>query len=283
MKKWIVLFFIIIYTISFSKVYRADFIKINKTEDLIIGKTTRIDFEMDIIIPREDFEEKDFFYFSNGMGNQFLKIINIDFKSFQYKKVGNKIYFKDNLKEKIVKELDLKFSGTMVFDWKDSSDKTFKTLESLEIGYITDRTNPILLDFDLMTLNPINDVQVKVIEDMNLGVVFAGERLSTKNSQNNGHPAKIEIKGKNKKRVVIKIPKIAKITNEKKDSLDVSLSFRENNSQVLIKEFNKDKRNESNNGMVSLKDILIDGESETSTKNKGTYEGNFIVRVEYEQ
>lgn len=283
MKKWIVLFFIIIYTISFSKVYRADFIKINKTEDLIIGKTTRIDFEMDIIIPREDFEEKDFFYFSNGMGNQFLKIINIDFKSFQYKKVGNKIYFKDNLKEKIVKELDLKFSGTMVFDWKDSSDKTFKTLESLEIGYITDRTNPILLDFDLMTLNPINDVQVKVIEDMNLGVVFAGERLSTKNSQNNGHPAKIEIKGKNKKIVVIKIPKIAKITNEKKDSLDVSLSFRENNSQVLIKEFNKDKGNESNNGMVSLKDILIDGESETSTKNKGTYEGNFIVRVEYEQ
>lgn len=283
MKKWIVLFFIIIYTISFSKVYRADFIKINKTEDLIIGKTTRIDFEMDIIIPREDFEEKDFFYFSNGMGNQFLKIINIDFKSFQYKKVENKIYFKDNLKEKIVKELDLKFSGTMVFDWKDSSDKTFKTLESLEIGYITDRTNPILLDFDLMTLNPINDVQVKVIEDMNLGVVFAGERLSTKNSQNNGHPAKIEIKGKNKKRVVIKIPKIAKITNEKKDSLDVSLSFRENNSQVLIKEFNKDKGNESNNGMVSLKDILIDGESETSTKNKGTYEGNFIVRVEYEQ
>jgi hypothetical protein len=283
MKKWIVLFFIIIYTISFSKVYRADFIKINKTEDLIIGKTTRIDFEMDIIIPREDFEEKDFFYFSNGMGNQFLKIINIDFKSFQYKKVGNKIYFKDNLKEKVVKELDLKFSGTMVFDWKDSSDKTFKTLESLEIGYITDRTNPILLDFDLMTLNPINDVQVKVIEDMNLGVVFAGERLSTKNSQNNGHPAKIEIKGKNKKRVVIKIPKIAKITNEKKDSLDVSLSFRENNSQVLIKEFNKDKGNESNNGMVSLKDILIDGESETSTKNKGTYEGNFIVRVEYEQ
>ena len=283
MKKWIVLFFIIIYTISFSKVYRADFIKINKTEDLIIGKTTRIDFEMDIIIPREDFEEKDFFYFSNGMGNQFLKIINIDFKSFQYKKVGNKIYFKDNLKEKIVKELDLKFSGTMVFDWKDSSDKTFKTLESLEIGYITDRTNPILLDFDLMTLNPINDVQVKVIEDMNLGVVFAGKRLSTKNSQNNGHPAKIEIKGKNKKRVVIKIPKIAKITNEKKDSLDVSLSFRENNSQVLIKEFNKDKGNESNNGMVSLKDILIDGESETSTKNKGTYEGNFIVRVEYEQ
>ncbi|WP_294703719.1 hypothetical protein [uncultured Fusobacterium sp.] len=283
MKKWIVLLFIIIYTISFSKVYRADFIKINKTEDLIIGKTTRIDFEMDIIIPREDFEEKDFFYFSNGMGNQFLKIINIDFKSFQYKKVGNKIYFKDNLKEKIVKELDLKFSGTMVFDWKDSSDKTFKTLESLEIGYITDRTNPILLDFDLMTLNPINDVQVKVIEDMNLGVVFAGERLSTKNSQNNGHPAKIEIKGKNKKRVVIKIPKIAKITNEKKDSLDVSLSFRENNSQVLIKEFNKDKGNESNNGMVSLKDILIDGESETSTKNKGTYEGNFIVRVEYEQ
>lgn len=283
MKKWIVLFFIIIYTISFSKVYRADFIKINKTEDLIIGKTTRIDFEMDIIIPREDFEEKDFFYFSNGMGNQFLKIINIDFKSFQYKKVGNKIYFKDNLKEKIVKELDLKFSGTMVFDWKDSSDKTFKTLESLEIGYITDRTNPILLDFDLMTLDPINDVQVKVIEDMNLGVVFAGERLSTKNSQNNGHPAKIEIKGKNKKRVVIKIPKIAKITNEKKDSLDVSLSFRENNSQVLIKEFNKDKGNESNNGMVSLKDILIDGESETSTKNKGTYEGNFIVRVEYEQ
>lgn len=283
MKKWIVLFFIIIYTISFSKVYRADFIKINKTEDLIIGKTTRIDFEMDIIIPREDFEEKDFFYFSNGMGNQFLKIISIDFKSFQYKKVGNKIYFKDNLKEKIVKELDLKFSGTMVFDWKDSSDKTFKTLESLEIGYITDRTNPILLDFDLMTLNPINDVQVKVIEDMNLGVVFAGERLSTKNSQNNGHPAKIEIKGKNKKRVVIKIPKIAKITNEKKDSLDVSLSFRENNSQVLIKEFNKDKGNESNNGMVSLKDILIDGESETSTKNKGTYEGNFIVRVEYEQ
>ena len=283
MKKWIVLFFIIIYTISFSKVYRADFIKINKTEDLIIGKTTRIDFEMDIIIPREDFEEKDFFYFSNGMGNQFLKIINIDFKSFQYKKVGNKIYFKDNLKEKIVKELDLKFSGTMVFDWKDSSDKTFKTLESLEIGYITDRTNPILLDFDLMTLNPINDVQVKVIEDMNLGVVFAGERLSTKNSQNNGHPAKIEIKGKNKKRVVIKIPKIAKITNEKKDSLDVSLSFRENNSQVLIKEFNKDKGNESNNGMVSLKDILIDGESETSTKNKGTYEGNFIVRLEYEQ
>lgn len=283
MKKWIVLFFIIIYTISFSKVYRADFIKINKTEDLIIGKTTRIDFEMDIIIPREDFEEKDFFYFSNGMGNQFLKIINIDFKSFQYKKVGNKIYFKDNLKEKIVKELDLKFSGTMVFDWKDSSDKTFKTLESLEIGYITDRTNPILLDFDLMTLNPINDVQVKVIEDMNLEVVFAGERLSTKNSQNNGHPAKIEIKGKNKKRVVIKIPKIAKITNEKKDSLDVSLSFRENNSQVLIKEFNKDKGNESNNGMVSLKDILIDGESETSTKNKGTYEGNFIVRVEYEQ
>ena len=283
MKKWIVLFFIIIYTISFSKVYRADFIKINKTEDLIIGKTTRIDFEMDIIIPREDFEEKDFFYFSNGMGNQFLKIINIDFKSFQYKKVGNKIYFKDNLKEKIVKELDLKFSGTMVFDWKDSSDKTFKTLESLEIGYITDRTNPILLDFDLMTLNPINDVQVKVIEDMNLGVVFAGERLSTKNSQNNGHPAKIEIKGKNKKRVVIKIPKIAKITNEKKDSLDVSLSFRENNSQVLIKEFNKDKGNEPNNVMVSLKDILIDGESETSTKNKGTYEGNFIVRVEYEQ
>lgn len=63
MKKWIVLFFIIIYTISFSKVYRADFIKINKTEDLIIGKTTRIDFEMDIIIPREDFEEKDFFIF----------------------------------------------------------------------------------------------------------------------------------------------------------------------------------------------------------------------------
>ena len=107
--------------------------------------------------------------------------------------------------------------------------------------------------------------------------------MSTKNSQNNGHPAKIEIKGKNKKRVVIKIPKIAKITNEKKDSLDVSLSFRENNSQVLIKEFNKDKGNESNNGMVSLKDILIDGESETSTKNKGTYEGNFIVRVEYEQ
>ena len=274
---------IIIRYFSSKSTICCDRAKINKTEDLIIGKTTRIDFEMDIIIPREDFEEKDFFYFSNGMGNQFLKIINIDFKSFQYKKVGNKIYFKDNLKEKIVKELDLKFSGTMVFDWKDSSDKTFKTLESLEIGYITDRTNPILLDFDLMTLNPINDVQVKVIEDMNLGVVFAGERLSTKNSQNNGHPAKIEIKGKNKKRVVIKIPKIAKITNEKKDSLDVSLSFRENNSQVLIKEFNKDKGNESNNGMVSLKDILIDGESETSTKNKGTYEGNFIVRVEYEQ
>lgn len=283
MKKLMVLFFVIVYMGSFSKVYKADFIKINKIEDLIVGKTTRLDFEMNIVVPREEFGEEDFFYFSNGMGNQFLKIINIDFKSFQYKKIGNKIYFKDNLKEKIVKELDLKFSGTMIFDWKDSSDKTFKTLESLEIGYITNRTNPILLDFDLMTLNPINDVQVKVIEDMNLGVVFAGERLSTKNSQSNGHPAKIEIKGKNKKRVIIKIPKITKIINEKKDSLDVNLSFRENNSQVLIKEFNKDKGNEENNGMVSLKDILIDGESETSIKNRGNYEGNFIVRVEYEQ
>ena len=38
MKKWIVLFFIIIYTISFSKVYRADFIKIKAMSQQTVDK-----------------------------------------------------------------------------------------------------------------------------------------------------------------------------------------------------------------------------------------------------
>ena len=137
------------------------------------------------------------------------------------------------------------------------------------------------MSINLSDLDPIANIKVEVIDDMDLGTVFSGEKLSTKNVNSNGTPAKIRIEGENNKKIKISIPESMSIVNSKNDTLAVKLGFRENNSNVLEKTLNSNTGKIKDDQTIILDDVLIDGECQSNKNSNGTYEGSFIVRVEY--
>lgn len=283
MRKCISLFLLLLLTLtSFSKMYRSDVMDISANESLIIGKTSRLNFNMVVAIEGDSVTQEDFCYFFKEDGNDFIKISGLEIKNNKYKKKGNYIYFAEN-NDRLSKKLELPISGTIIFNW--NKNKNSRSIENsvaeLKIGYVNDEQNPIILSLNIADLDPIANVKVEVVEDMNLGTVFSGEKLTTKNASSNGTPAKLRIEGEDHRKVKISIPENMEIMNNKNENLNVRLSFRENNSNILEKVFDSNTGKVKDSQTIILDDILIDGECQSNKNSSGLYEGSFVVRVEY--
>lgn len=283
MKKQILILCLFVFSIlSYSQIYRSEILDISTNESLIIGKTSRLNFNMLISIEGKKITKEDFCYLFKEKGNNFVKISNLEIKNNRYKKRGNNIYFSEH-NERLNEKIELLVSGVFIFNWSQNRSlyNIENTTEELAIGYISSEQNPVLLSLNLADLDPINNVKVEVIEDMDLGTAFSGEKLSTKNINNNGSPAKIRVEGKNTRKVKISIPENMEIMNNKNENLNVRLSFRENNKNILEKKLDINNGKLKDNQTIILDDILIDGECQSTKKSTGLYEGNFVVRVEY--
>lgn len=277
-----ILFLLIVNMVSYSKIHRSEVLDVSANESLIVGKTSRLNFNMVINVENDSPNLEDYCYFFKENGSEFIKMSNLEIKNTKYKKRGNNIYFTDN-NERLNSKIELNVSGTLIFNWsKNKNTRSIATYtEEIKIGYVNSEQNPILLTLNLSDLDPITNVKVEVIEDMNLGTVFSGERLSTKNLNSNGSPAKIRIEGENEKKVKITIPENMEIVNSKNENLSVRLSFRENNSSILEKTLNSSTGKLKDTQTVVLDDVLIDGECQSNKNSTGLYEGSFTVRVEY--
>lgn len=273
MKRWLILLSLI-STLTYSQIYKSEVLDISTNENLIIGKTNRLNFHMFIVVDGNNVGYDDYVKL-NVEDTDFIKVVNLHIKNNQYRSTSDGISFVDrnnNLNEKI----ELSVSGTFIFNWNKNR-RNIDRIENIKIGYVSNEQNPLLLSLPILYLNPISNVKVEIIEDMDLGTVFAGEKLSTKQ----GTPAKIRIEGVKDKSVKITIPSNIMITNSKNESLDVKLSLRDNGKSELIKTFNTDNGQPKDNSVIVLDDILIDVESQTNKTSNGLYEGSFVVRVEY--
>lgn len=273
MKRWLILLSLI-STITYSQIYKSEVLDISTNESLIIGKTNRLNFHMSIVVDGNNASYDDYVKL-NVEDTDFIKVVNLHIKNNKYRSTSNGVSFVDR-NDRLNDEMELTISGTFIFNWNKNK-RNINRIEDIKIGYVSSEHNPIILSLPIVYLNPISNVKVEVIEDMDLGTVFAGEKLSTKQ----GTPAKIRIEGVKDKSVKIIIPSNIKITNSKNESLDVKLSLRDNGKSELIKEFNTDNGKPKDNSVIVLNDILIDGESQTNKTSNGLYEGSFVVRVEY--
>ena len=280
-KKQLIIFFLFVFNLlSYSKIYKSEVVNISTNESLIIGKTSRLNFNMVMQVEGENITQDDFCSFFKEQGNDFIKISNLEIKNNKYKKRGNNIYFSE-INDRLSEKLELPITGTFIFNWNKNTRSVVNRIEEINIGYVNSEQNPILLSINLSDLDPIANIKVAVIDDMDLGTVFSGEKLSTKNVNSNGTPAKIRIEGENNKKIKISIPESMSIVNSKNDTLAVKLGFRENNSNVLEKTLNSNTGKIKDDQTIILDDVLIDGECQSNKNSNGTYEGSFIVRVEY--
>lgn len=273
MKRWLILLSLI-STLTYSQIYKSEVLDISTNENLIIGKTNRLNFHMSIVVDGNNASYDDYVKL-NVEDTDFIKVVNLHIKNNKYKSTSNGVSFVDR-NDRLNDKMELTISGTFVFNWSKNK-RNINRIEDIKIGYVSSEHNPIILSLPIVYLNPISNVKVEVIDDMDLGTVFAGEKLSTKN----GTPAKIRIEGVKDKSVKITIPNNIMITNSKNESLNVKLSLRDNRKSELIKEFNTDNGKPKDNSTIVLDDILIDGESQTNKTSNGLYEGSFVVRVEY--
>lgn len=273
MKRWLILLSLI-STLTYSQIYKSEVLDISTNENLIIGKTNRLNFHMSIVVDGNNASYDDYVKL-NVEDTDFIKIINLNIKNNIYKKTFNGVSFVDR-NDRLNDKMELTISGTFIFNWSKNK-RNINRIEDIKIGYVSSEHNPIILSLPILYLNPISNVKVEVVEDMDLGTVFAGEKLSTKQ----GTPAKIRIEGVKDKSVKITIPSNIMITNSKNESLGVKLSLRDNGKSEIIKEFNTDNGKPKDNSTIVLDDILIDGESQTNKTSNGLYEGSFVVRVEY--
>lgn len=280
-KKQLIIFFLFIFNLlSYSKIYKSEIVNISTNESLIIGKTSRLNFNMIMQVEGENITQDDFCSFFKEQGNDFIKISNLEIKNNKYKKRGGNIYFSET-NNRLSENLELFITGTFIFNWNKNTKNVINRIEEINIGYVNSKQNPILLSLNLSSLDPIANIKVTVIDDMDLGTIFSGEKLSTKNVNNGGIPAKIRIEGENNKKIKISIPESMSIVNSKNDTLNVKLGFRENNSNVLEKILNSNNGKIRDSQTIILEDILIDGECQSDKNSSGTYEGSFVVRVEY--
>lgn len=131
----------------------------------------------------------------------------------------------------------------------------------------------------------IEGLKIQILDELNLGEVPAGGKLSSKEALN-GKAARIRFKGAKNKRIEIEYDKIAYIYNESGDSLKVILQKPEYNNLIGVDlereddeyelEVNLDKTGNSG-------DIKIHGEAQTLKDTKpGEYSGVFTVRFEYD-
>lgn len=273
MKRWLILLSLI-STLTYSQIYKSEVLDISTNESLIIGKTNRLNFHMSIVVDGNNASYDDYVKL-NVEDTDFIKVVNLHIKNNKYRSTSDGISFVDR-NDRLNEKIELSVSGTFIFNWNKNK-RNINRIEDIKIGYVSSEHNPIILSLPIVYLNPISNVKVEVIEDMDLGTVFSGEKLSTKN----GTPAKIRIEGVKDKSVKITIPNNIMITNSKNESLDVKLSLRDNGKSELIKEFNTDNGKPKDNSVIVLDDILIDGESKTNKTSNGLYEGSFVVRVEY--
>lgn len=273
MKRWLILLSLI-STLTYSQIYKSEVLDISTNENLIIGKTSRLNFHMSIVVDGDNINYDDYVKIDIE-DTDFIKIINLNIKNNVYKKTSNGVSFVDK-NDRLNDEMELTISGTFIFNWNKNK-KDINRIEDIKIGYVSSEHNPIILSLPIVYLNPISNVKVEVIEDMYLGTVFAGEKLSTKQ----GTPAKIRIEGVKGKSVKITIPNNIMIANSKNESLNVKLSLRDNGESELIKEFNTNNGKSKDNSVIVLEDILIDGDCQTNKTSNGLYEGSFVVRIEY--
>lgn len=273
MKRWLILLSLI-STLTYSQIYKSEVLDISTNESLIIGKTNRLNFHMSIVVEGNNASYDDFVKL-NVEDTDFIKVVNLRIKNNKYKSTSDSISFVDR-NNRLNEKIELSVRGTFIFNWNKNR-RNIDRIEDIKIGYVNNEQNPLVLSLPILHLNPISNVKVEVIEDMDLGTVFAGEKLSTKQ----GTPAKIRIEGVKDKSVKITIPNNIMITNSKNESLNVKLSLRDNGKSEIIKEFNMDNGKSKDNSVIILDDILIDGESQTNKTSNGLYEGSFVVRVEY--
>lgn len=276
MKKiFIIILYILSFCVSFALDVQTDYIYLK--DDVIYGATTRTEFRLNQVSIKLRNGKDGYFMLEDSLNlkSNFIKGENLKIISSEENVIGNKIFFR-NKEGRIVNEIKFDLQGIFIFDW--SNLKTTREVKRLKIGKIYDETGRVeeQVYLDLNSIDVIYSLKIKVEQDMYLGKVIAGERLSTERSID-AHPAKISLIGEKGKNVEIKIPRSATIKNETSDELVVNLKFRENKKQSLKKRFD---RVEGNKSIVN--DILIDGEIDTDRNNFGKYMGSFVVRVEYE-
>lgn len=264
-------------TLSFGKNYIGEISKLYTNENLVIGVTNKIRFTAELSIIKENGSSQDFFQLNTTKNNSFINLNITSIKNITGVKIANKIYFKNDSNNEGIQEIRFLVEGELLLNWLNRS----RQRENMVIGYVNSTNNPVYLSINIDEFDPIYSLKIKVIDNMNLGKVEAGEKLSTKEL---GTPANISIEGEENKSVNIYIPNTTTITNSNSDSLTVYLHFRSNNGQKLTKKLspnNTDTYRIGNDGIVVTKDILIDGEAQTKRTTKGVYRGSFTVKVEY--
>ena len=259
---------------SFGINCRADYSYFN--EDVIANTTTRTSFSLvGITIYGKNIDKDSYFVLegNSGLNGNFVIGENLQMTSPDNNIIGNKALFRDK-EGKIVSEIKLDIKGNMLFNWKNKSKRA-----DLLVGKIyNSRGSSEDVYINLKEIAIINTLKVNVEDHMDLGVIIAGEEADTEKSSN-AKPAKLNISGEMGKNVKISMPNSIKIRNEKNDDeLNVDLRFRENRSNEITKTFNTLEKN--NQGII--RDFYIDGNIKTSADDYGTYNGSFIVRVEYE-
>ena len=277
------MFVIFSFSYSGNGPLEVSFRRLYTMTGVIKGATTRVKFEVHDIEIENKKADKDVFFKVDDIdtANESyiravnLKIINVSAGSL----VNDKIYFRDaNDKDSPIDTIKFSLSGELIFNWDKGNKK-----EQISIGYRgegeSDNTKnyiSLILDDTLATINLLN---IKVVDNLDLGKAIAGSTLDT--SKGSGTPAKIEATGEYNKNVKFKIsdPDNIYIENSSKEKLKVNVWFKDGRGTEVKKVLNS-PTNEKHIGKVS--DVIIDGSCTSQSTSRGKYTGRFTVRVEYD-
>lgn len=169
-------------------------------------------------------------------------------------------------------------SGQLNADWSKNPLilKVGEVYNSVGNGNKKDKLGDVLINLK-EEVEIISPLKVHVEENMDFGVIIAGQTVDTQDHSRT--PAVIEIEGTKGKNIILTIPKSVEIVNKNDDKLIVNLRFRENKAQELRKDIKETPGKELTGRTEKVK---IDGSLKTNQNNSGLYTGTFTVRAEYE-
>ena len=258
---------ILILLISFSlygKDYFADCNMYSFSPYNVLNAVKFFKCTMEIIVDKEDFNKDDKFILKTyksfwGVWAEDMTVLsaNCDYNDgYRFTKNGQSI---DKIK--------LKVECLVVLNWIMIKKNH---IYNLYIGNING-IDSVYLHLDVSKFKLIHPINIKVVDDMNLGKTYSGGTLSTRPG-GTGTPARLDISGEKDKEFKVTIPRYIYIYNDKNDYLKVDLYQRREMFEAI--RLYDDER--------QYRQLYIEGVCKTNKHSLGKYRGKFTVRIEYD-
>ena len=259
------LIFLLLITFSlYGKDYYADCNMYSFSPHNVLNAVKFFKCTMEIIVEKEDLNRDDKFilkpyksFWSVWAEDMTVINANCDYDNgYKFTRNGQNI-----------DKIRLKVECLIVLNWVMIKENS---IYNIYVGNINGRDS-VYLHLDIGQFKLIHPINIRVVEDMNLGKTCSGGLLSTQPG-GTGTPARLDVSGEKNKEFKVIIPKYIYIYNNKRDYLRVDLYQRREMFESICT-YDEERQ---------YRQLYIDGVCKTNRNSNGKYRGKFTVRIEYD-